>query len=156
NPDRQLKELAEEVRFVPEQKKVDSLLEIFLKQKFDTAVVVDEFGQTAGVVCLEDIIDHIIGTETEQQDIKPIEQIGPMQYRLAGDLSIHHWAEDFGLDYTNARFSTVAGLTAALLDKVPKSGDVAYLQNLKFTVETVHKHRIKSIILSFEPFRGKK
>jgi putative hemolysin len=156
NPARQLRELAEEVRFVPEQKKVDALLETFLKQKFDIAVAVDEFGQTAGVVGLEDIIDHIIGTETDEQAIKPIEQIGPMQYRLAGDLSVHHWAEDFGLDYTNARFSTVAGLTAALLGKVPKSGDVAYLQNLKFTVETVHKHRIKSIILSFEPFRGKK
>lgn len=156
NPDRQLKELAEEVRFVPEQKKIDSLLETFLKQKFDIAVAVDEFGQIAGVVSLEDIIDHIIGTEADEQAIKPIEKIGPMQYRLAGDLSIHHWAEDFGLDYTNARFSTVAGLTAALLGKVPKSGDVAYLQNLKFTVEKVHKHRIKSIILSFEPFRGKK
>lgn len=156
NPDAQVNQLAEEVQFVPEQKRVDALLETFLKQKFDSAVAVDEFGQTAGVVDLDDIIDHVLGAESDEDEIKPVEQIGPMQYRLAGDLSIHHWAEDFGLDYTNVRFSTVAGLTAALLGKVPKTGDTAYLQNLKFTVEKVQKHRIRSIILSFESIGDKK
>ncbi len=154
NPNSEIKELIEEVQFAPEQKRVDALLDTFLKHKFDNAVVVDEFGQIAGSVSLDDIIDHILGTDPDQDDVKPIEQIGPMEYRLAGDLSIHHWAQEFGLDYANVRFSTVAGLTAALLGKVPKTGDSVYLHNLKFTVEKVQKHRIKSIILSFESFKG--
>jgi len=151
NPDSLLDSIKSEINFVPEQKNVESLLQSFLSHGYDTAVVVDEYGQIAGAVCLDDIIDNVIGTESIEGLITPIEQIGPMQYRLAGNLSIHNWAQDFGLDYRSFRFSTVAGLTAALLGKVPKCGDAAYLQNVKFTVEKVRRHRIESVILSFEP-----
>ncbi|MBN1787508.1 MAG: HlyC/CorC family transporter [Sedimentisphaerales bacterium] len=154
NTDSQVKDIMEEVQFVPEQKRVDVLLDTFLKNTFDSAVVVDEFGQIAGAVSLDDIIDHILGKDTDQEDIEPVEQVGPMEYRLAGDLSIHHWAQEFGLDHANVRFSTVAGLTAALLGRVPKPGDTVYLRNLKFTVEKVQRHRIKSIILTFEPLKN--
>ncbi|MCD4831756.1 MAG: hemolysin family protein [Anaerohalosphaeraceae bacterium] len=155
-PEGCLRELASEVDFIPEQKNVESLLESFLDQSYDTAVVVDEYGQIAGVVCLDDIIDNVLGSEPTDGQVKPAEQIGPMTYRLAGNLSIHNWAEDFGIDYGNCRFSTVAGLTTALLGKVPKKDDVARIGNLKFTVEKVLRNRIQSIILSFEPIKDKK
>jgi CBS domain containing-hemolysin-like protein len=82
--------------------------------------------------------------------IKPVEKTGPFEYRLAGELSIHDWAEAFGVDPDEMRISTVGGLVTALLGKIPKAGDVAYLENLKFTVERVHKHRIETLILSLE------
>ncbi len=156
SPERNLQQLSETVPFIPEQKSVESLLEFFLDESCDTAVVVDEYGQIAGVTCLDDIIDNVLGTDGSDGSSKPAEQIGPMTYRLAGNLSIHSWAEDFGIDYTNCGFSTVGGLTTALLGRVPKVGDSAMIGNLRFTVESVHKHRIQSVILSFEPIGDKK
>ena len=150
-PDKPLDKLLQQVNFVPEQKTVESLLEFFRKTHTDTAIVVDEYGGIAGSVCLEDIAEELLGPIEITDGIEPIEQIGPFEYRLAGSLAIHDWAQTFGADTTVPRISTVAGLVTALLGKIPKTGDVVHLKNLKFTVERVRKHRIESIILKLEP-----
>ena len=100
---------------------------------------------------LEDIAEELFGQIEPTNGIEPIEQTGPFEYRLAGELAIHDWAEAFGVDVTETRICTVGGLVTALLGKIPKSGDAAYLGNLKFTVEKVRKHRIETLILTFEP-----
>jgi len=148
--DTSLEEIVQRVHFVPEQKTVESLLEFFRKTGTDTAIVVDEYGGIAGSVRLEDIAEELLGPIEITEGIEPIEQIGPFEYRLAGDLSIHDWAEAFGIDPAETRISTIGGLVTALLGKIPKSGDAAYLKDLKFTVERVQKHRIKTIILTLE------
>ena len=56
------------------------------------------------------------------------------------------------LDLDETQQATIGGLVTALLGKIPQKGDIVYLRNLKFTVEKIHKKRIESIILSFEPF----
>lgn len=142
------------VNFVPEQKTVESLLEFFRKTRSDTAIVVDEYGGIAGSVCLEDIAEELLGPIEAAGGIEPIELLGPLKYRLAGDLSIHDWADTFGIVPAQSRLSTIAGLVTALLGKIPKTGDVARLKNLKFTVEKVRKHRIETIILTMEPISG--
>jgi len=145
-----LDKLVQQVHFVPEQKTVESLLEFFRKTGTDIAIVVDEYGGIAGSVRLEDIAEELLGPIEVTDGIKPIEQIGPFEYRLAGELSIHDWAEAFGIEPAEMRVSTVGGLVTALLGKIPKSGDVAYLKNLKFTVERVQKHRIETLMLTLE------
>ena len=99
---------------------------------------------------VEDIAEELLGPIETAEGIEPVESIGPFEYRLAGDISIHDWAEAFGIDPEEAKITTIGGLVTVLLGKIPKSGDVAYLQNLKFTVERVRKHRIKTVILTFE------
>ncbi len=146
-----LAELVEEVHFVPEQKKVESLLEFFRKSGTDVAIVVDEYGGIAGSVRLEDIAEELLGPIEITGETGPVEKIGPFEFRLAGDLSIHDWAPSFSIDPAESRVSTIGGLVTALLGKIPKAGDVAQLRNLKFTVERVRKHRIESVILTFEP-----
>ena len=148
--DTSLEEIVQQVDFVPEQKTVESLLEFFRKRGTDTAIVVDEYGGIAGSVRLEDIAEELLGPIETAEGIEPIEQIGPFEYRLAGDLSIHDWADAFGINPEEAKISTIGGLVTALLGKIPKSGDVAYLKDLKFTVERVQKHRIKTIILTLK------
>jgi len=143
--------LVQKVHFVPEQKTVESLLEFFRKRRTDTAIVVDEYGGIAGSICLEDIVEELLGPIEATAGIKPIEQIGALEYRLAGNLAIHDWAQSFGIDPVQARISTIAGLVTALLGKIPKAGDIARLKNLKFTVERVQKHRIETVILTLEP-----
>ena len=145
-----LDKIVQQVHFVPEQKTVESLLEFFRKSRTDTAIVVDEYGGIAGSVRLEDIAEELFGQIEPTSGIEAIEQIGPFEYRLAGDLAIRDWPEVFGVDLAETRVATIGGLVTALLGKIPKSGDIAYLKNLKFTVEKVQKHRIETLILTFE------
>ncbi|MBW8015625.1 MAG: HlyC/CorC family transporter [Planctomycetes bacterium] len=146
-----INELIKNVNFVPEQKSVESLLEFFRTSKTDTAIVVDEYGGIAGAVSLEDIVEEIIGPLEPTEDLQPVEQIGPMEYRLDGNLAIHDWANVFGIDPDESRMSTIGGLTTALLGKIPKPGDKAVIKNLTLTVENVKKRRIQTILLSLEP-----
>lgn len=146
-----LDKLTEQVHFVPEQKSLESLLEFFRKTRIDTAIVVDEYGGVAGIVSLEDIVAELLGPLEPTGSTEPIEPIGPLEYRLAGNLAIHDWAEAFGIDPIESRLSTIGGLATALLGRIPRSGDVAYLRNLKFTIERVKKHRVESLILSLQP-----
>ena len=150
-PDKPLDKLVEQVHFVPEQKTVESLLEFFQKTGTDTAIVVDEYGGIAGSICLEDIAEELLGPIGTTEEITPIELIGPFKYRLTGNLAIHDWGAAFGIDPAETRISTIAGLVTAVLGRIPKTGDVAYLRNLKFTVERVRKHRIETVILTLEP-----
>jgi CBS domain containing-hemolysin-like protein len=148
--DRSLDSIVQRVHFVPEQKMVESLLELFRKSGTDIAIVVDEYGGIAGSVRLEDIAEELVGPIEITDGIEPIEQTGPFEYRLAGGLSIHDWADAFGINPEEAKITTIGGLVTALLGKMPKSGDVAYLEDLKFTVEHVQKHRIKTVILTLK------
>ena len=151
SPDMPIGKLLKKVNFVPEQKTVESLLEFFRESQTDMAIVVDEYGGIAGTVSVEDVVEELIGPIEPTSEIEPIEQIGPLQYRLAADLAIHDWAQAFGIDPGQTRLATIAGLTTALLGRIPKKGDVAYLKNLKLTVEKVQRHRIETLILSLEP-----
>lgn len=153
NEDVPLDKVIQQVHVIPEQKTVESLLEFFRKSKTDMAIVVDEYGGIAGSVQLEDIAEELFGQIEPTSQIEPIKQIGPFEYRLAGNLAVHDWSELFGVDLAETRQATISGMVTALLGKIPKQGDVAYLKNLKFTVENVHKHRIETVILTFEPFQ---
>jgi len=153
-PGVRLDKLVQKACFVPEQKTVESLLEFFHLGYTDTAVVVDEYGGITGTVSFDNVIEELLGpTEQISQD-DLIEQIGPMQYRLAGALSVHDWGQIFEIDPVQSRLTTVGGLAVALLGRIPKAGDTVYLKNLKLTVEKVKRHRIETLLLSLEPISG--
>lgn len=153
-PDASLDKLAEPVNFVPEQKTVESLLEFFRSTGTDTAVVVDEYGGLAGYVCLEDIAEELLGPIELMPEVEPIELVGPFEYRLAGNLALHEWADVFGIQVDETRYSTIGGMVTALLGRIPKVGDTARLKNLRFTVERMRKNRIETVVLTLEPIAG--
>ena len=148
-----LDKIVQDVNFVPEQKTVESLLEFFRRSKTDMAIVVDEYGGIAGSVRLEDIAEELLGQIEPTSQTEPVEQTGPFEYRLSGNVAIHDWADMLGIDLAETRMVTIGGLVTALLGKMPRNGDIAYLKNLKFTVEKVRKRRIETLILTFEPFQ---
>ena len=147
NPDSEIGDLLVKVNFVPEQKSVESLLEFFRSSGTDTAIVVDEYGGIAGLVSLEDIASQLIGPIEQNSQSCSIEQIGPLEYRLDGNLPAHDWADAFGIDSTHSRLTTVGGLTTALLGRIPASGDTVQLKNLTITVEKVSNRRIETLSL---------
>jgi len=152
--DKTVDKLVQPVHFVPEQKTIESLLEFFRKTHTDTAIVVDEYGGIAGNICLEDIAEELLGPMEITEHTEPIKKTGPFEYRLSGSLPIHDWADAFDIELEETRISTIAGLVAALLGKIPEQGDHIYLGNLKFTVEQMQKHRIKTVILTLEPIQN--
>ncbi len=148
NPKRPLSTMVRHVQFVPEQKSVESLIDFFRQTKTDAAMVVDEYGGVAGWVEQEDIMEQLLGPLENASEADPIEQIGPMKYRLQANLPIHEWMEAFGIDIKEERQVTIGGFVIALLGKIPKEGDEVVFQNIKFTVERTRQNRIQAIILS--------
>lgn len=148
-----LDKLVRQVHYVPEQKTVESLLEFFRRAHTDMAVVVDEYGGIAGSVRLEDIAEELLGPIEPGEAGVQIEPIGPLRYRLSGNVAIHDWADVFNIDPSQMKISTLAGLVTALLDKIPKPGDTVVINNVKFMVEKVRRNRIESVILTLEPIR---
>ncbi len=152
--DKAVDKLVQPVHFVPEQKSIESLLEFFRKTHTDTAIVTDEYGGIAGSICLEDIAEELLGPMEVTEHTEPVKKTGPFEYRLSGSLPIHDWADAFDIEIEETRISTIAGLVTALLGKIPEQGDQVYLGNLKFTVEQMQKHRIKTLILTLEPIQN--
>jgi CBS domain containing-hemolysin-like protein len=151
--DKTVDKLVQPVHFVPEQKTIESLLEYFRKTHTDTAIVVDEYGGIAGSICLEDIAEELLGPMEVAEEAEPVKKTGPFEYRLSGSLPIHDWADAFNIELEESRITTIGGLVTALLGKIPEQGDYVYLGNLKFTIERMQKHRIKTLILSLEPIQ---
>ncbi len=148
-PEMKVSQVVRRPQFVPEQKTIESLLEYFRQTGTDTAIVVDEYGGIAGTISLEDVAEELFGP-IEVQQAEPIEQIGPLKYRLAGELALHDWAKSFGIDFLEAKFATIGGLVSYLLGRIPRQGDTTRLRNLTFTVENVQKNRVQSVILALE------
>jgi CBS domain containing-hemolysin-like protein len=148
-PEMKVSQVVRRPKFVPEQKTIESLLEYFRQTGTDTVIAVDEYGGIAGTISLEDVAEELFGP-IEPQQAEPIEQIGPLQYRLAGELALHDWAKSFGIDFLEAKFATIGGLVSYLLGRIPRQGDTTKLRNLTFTVESVQKNRVRSVILALE------
>jgi CBS domain containing-hemolysin-like protein len=148
HPDQPISALLRPVIFVPEQKTVESLLEVFRKQKEDFAIVVDEYGGFAGSVKLEDILEELVFPDEGQGGSQPIEIVGPLTYRLSAELPVHEWIEVSEMEPDHQRLTTVGGLVTALLGRIARPGDTVHWKNLEFTVEKVQKNRIVSLILS--------
>ncbi|MGI6271589.1 MAG: hemolysin family protein [Anaerohalosphaeraceae bacterium] len=150
--DKPISTLLDPIDFVPEQKTVESLIQRFRQSGGDMAIVVDEYGGIAGQVLLDDIINELIEPlANEHRPSPPIEQIGPMQYRLAGNLPLHDWARAFGIEPQQVRVATLGGFVAGRLGRLARAGDVVRLEHLRLTVENVRKRRIETVILSLRP-----
>jgi magnesium and cobalt transporter len=147
-----LREFVKPVQFIPETKTIESLLRTFRSQHKQMAIVIDEYGGTAGLVTLEDILEEIVGEIEDEHDRseKPIKKIAEGKYYLTGNLGIREWCDYFEVELESPDFDTVGGLIISLLDNMPKKGDVVEYGNMRFTVDTLRKHRIIGIVMTIK------
>ena len=143
------------VTFVPELQRVDQLLEQFRGDGTHIAIAVDEYGGTAGLITLKDIVERMTGEldfeSDEPDDEVPVSQrIEPGRWRVSGRLAVHDWNQMFTAGFLPERVATVGGLTTALLGRIPETGDVAKLANLTLEVEHIEGGRVESVILSVD------
>ncbi len=151
NPDATLKELVKPVLFVPESKNIESLLREFRREHQQMAIVVDEFGGTAGLITLEDILEEIVGDirdEAERPE-EPIKRLVDNRYVVHGGLSIKDWSETFGIELESEEAGTVGGFVVSLLGRIPQKEDSVSYQNIVFTVDEVKRRRITRLLVEF-------
>jgi len=139
-----LTKLARRTYFVPENKKIDELLKEMRKEKVHLAIVVDEYGGTAGLVTLEDILEEIVGEIEDEYDKEepPIQKIDEYNYRVAAKVSIHDLNEFLGFDLPEKEFETVGGLIYDLVGGVPEERKMIEYKGLSFEVEKMKGQRI--------------
>jgi len=146
-----LSKLARKAYFVPESKKVDELLKEFKRDKNHVAIVVDEYGGTAGLVTMEDILEEIVGEIQDEYDreLPPIQPLDDRTYRVDGRVSIKDLNETLGTEIEEKGFETVGGFIYDLVGGVPEQGRVIEYRSgetcLKLLVEKLQGQRIKSI-----------
>jgi CBS domain containing-hemolysin-like protein len=142
-----LREIARPAFFVPESKRVDDLLTEMRKQRVHMAIVVDEYGGTAGLVTIEDLLEEIVGEIEDEYDRgeQPIVQVSESEALVDGKVSIDDLNELFDARIEAEDFDTVSGCIVHLLGRMPVVGDEARVDGLKLTVLAVEGHRVRRL-----------
>jgi CBS domain containing-hemolysin-like protein len=134
--------------FVPEGKTLDRQLRDFQRGPSHLAVVVDEFGGTAGLVTLEDILEQIVGEiqdEYDTDEVAPIQVLGPDSLRVEGGVALSELEGVLGHSFAREDVSTVGGLVLAEFGRVPRAGESLDLQGYRLTVDQVVRRRVRRV-----------
>jgi CBS domain containing-hemolysin-like protein len=132
--------------YVPDSKPVDELLRQMQAQRSHVAVVIDEYGGTAGLATIEDILEEIVGEIADEYDDNeqpPVEWLSPGSARVTARLSVTELGELFGVSLEDEDVETVAGLLARVLGRVPIAGSTATVHGLRLTAENLAGRRNK-------------
>ena len=138
--------------YVPDSKPVDELLRQMQAQRTHVAIVIDEYGGTAGLVTIEDILEEIVGEITDEYDNErpPVEWLSDDSARVTARLSVTELGELFGVNLDDLDVETVAGLLAHALGRVPIAGSTATVRGLKLTAENLAGRRNKIVTVLVE------
>ncbi|MCT9625251.1 HlyC/CorC family transporter [Pseudarthrobacter equi] len=147
--------MAREVRYVPESKPVSDLLRELQKESTHVAIVIDEYGGTAGLVTLEDLIEEIVGEIVDEYDTESAEavELGDGSYRVSSRMSIDDLGELFDIELDDDEVDTVGGLLAKALGRVPIVGSRVEVQGVSLRADRLEgrRNRVSHIIAAPVP-----
>jgi CBS domain containing-hemolysin-like protein len=151
--DKSANDLARAPYFVSESKKVSDLLREFQSEHLQVAVVVDEFGGTAGIITIEDVVEEIVGEiADEHEDVEAtVVDLGNNEYLVSGLLRVDALEEMLDTDFGGDDYETIAGLIFTTLGRVPKAGSVMTKNGYRFEVDRADKRRIYRVKVSRDP-----
>ncbi len=144
-----IRSLCRQAYFVPEAKKVDELLREMQSRRVHMAIVVDEYGGTAGIVTLEDIVEEIVGEIQDEYDTaeeKLYQQTGEGEYSFQGRINLDDFNDILGTHLAKDNADTLAGYVYGEIGKVPTGGEQIGVDDWTLTVEQVSGRRIRRII----------
>ncbi len=147
-----LKSLARPAYFVPESKRVDELLTEMRRNKLSIAIVVDEYGGTAGLVTVEDLLEEIVGEITDEFDREEetIHRISDREAILDARVSIDELEELFGVKVEEGDFDSVGGFVLSHLGRMPTAGEEVRVDGLLVRILAVSGRRIKRVRVTKE------
>ena len=141
--------------FVPEVKNLSFLLEELRKKGSHIAIVVDEFGQTAGLVTLEDILESIFGEITDEYDLRedlPYFKLDDKTYLVDGEIDIRTLNRIFHRAFKDLKYERLSSFIHAHLNRLPNPGDSFTYRKLHLEIKTVSKNRIEEVFIrKFKP-----
>jgi len=147
--DMKISQIMHDALVVPETKPLAELLEEFKDRKRHMAIVVDEFGSTAGLITVEDILEQLVGEIEDEFDVATPEAVQLGQEKtmvLDGTVSLRDLESQYDLLLPrDAGFETLAGFMLSRLQKIPAAGDSCYYGGSKFTVAEMEGHRIARV-----------
>ncbi len=143
-----LSKIKRQILFVPENKSISEVLHLMMSRHIHVAIVVDEYGGTAGMLSMEDILEELVGDIQDEHDIvteEPIKKIDNKTYEFDGVVLIEDAFECFDLPVCNHEESTIGGYVFGLLGRVPKVGDKIEDEFCFYEIIATEKMRIKRI-----------
>ena len=147
--------LIREAVFVPETKNIDDLFRSMQSEKNQMVIVMDEYGQTAGLVTMEDILEEIVGNIMDEYDPEEnhIEEKGENEYIIEGMTKLEDLQERFDMDFGETEFETLNGFMISKLDRIPEEGEDTELQidGYQFKILKVEKNVIQSVLVTKVP-----
>ena len=142
-----LEKIIRKAFFVPESKRIDSLLREFKRRHVHIAVAIDEYGGISGIVCLEDIIEEIVGDiqdefDNEHEDILPV---GEKIWICDGRINLDDLNDQIESNFPNDEFDTLGGFVFDLFGKIPVKYEKVSWKNYDFIIQDMEGHRINTI-----------
>ena len=143
--------------FVPETKNIDALFKMMQHTKTQMVIVVDEYGQTSGLVAMEDILEEIVGNILDEYDeveehIESTENAD--EYVIAGITPLSELEERFGISFQEEEFETLNGFLISKLDKIPEKSDENFTveeDGYQYRILSVENRMIQSVLVKKMP-----
>lgn len=155
-------DLVRPILTVPQTNRVLATLTMMRRQRDQIAVVVDEFGGTAGIVTLEDLVEEVVGEIYDEYDstIEPEDAVvdrGDGTYRVQGGLILQEFARATGIELPDGDYETVAGFVIAQLGRIPVPGDEVAIPGYRLEVLNVSRHRVDHVrVVPADPVGGRR
>ena len=142
--EKEISEITAPPVFVHKSEKIRELLERLQKEKSHMAIVIDEYGGTAGIVTMEDILEELVGEIWDEHDevVEPFRQISTDTYIVDASISFDDFCEQFDIEDMEADSVSLGGWIMEQLDKIPDAGDKFEYENLSIMVKETDSHRV--------------
>ena len=155
-PIRKIKGLLRQPKFVPETRNIDSLFHSMQSSKTQMVIIIDEYGQTAGLVSMEDILEEIVGNILDEYDedenyIKPTRN--PGEFTIEGNTPLEILEKRFKISFEESEFETLNGYIISKLDRIPEQDEdfSVVVDGYSFKILSVNNHMIQSVLLNKLP-----
>ena len=147
--------------FVPETKNIDALFETMQHTKTQMVIVVDEYGQTKGLIAMEDILEEIVGNIMDEydEDEAHIKETGKSgEYMIEGITPLEELEERFAISFKEEEFETLNGFMISKMDKIPEEDEEFSIDvdGYEFKIQQVESRMIKSVLMTKLPEKEKK
>jgi len=141
------------VRFIPDSTRLAVLLREMREEKFHLAIASDEYGLVSGLVTLDDLLEKLVGQFSDEHDSEApdVASIGEGRYRVNAALPIADLNEILGVNLPREEWNTVGGLVFGLAGTIPAAGATVEIGDFQFTVETIRRHRIITVVVTHHP-----
>jgi len=148
--ERDLRSIARQIVIVPERKSIDALLREFQYRKMQMAIVLDEYGGTAGLVTLEDVLEEIVGEITDEfeEEAPDVQALGQGRYLVDGALPLLDLREDLGIDIPPNGADTLGGFVLEKLGAVPSPGDHVIAAGHRIEVNEMESKRVRKLMVT--------